>query len=235
MGLRGGTELAARLQLTTARLSSPTSDVPGSLVRARVADGPLAEGVGDFVWSFFEYENLMRVTDPTSAPVSFPDAQSRAFFVSGFEEGAEELGGTAVVVDEEYADGRVVVFAGEPNYRAFTDGTQKILWNALYGADPVDAARRSPAELDAARAQAARAASRLVDLDGQLVLTVRRDAARAAVGVLREYDLRPSVQRLPRTVRYVVDVGTSEESPVARKVARDLQALGSGVVALRVP
>jgi len=36
--------------------------------------------------------------------------------------------------------GRVVLFASDPNFRAFTDGTQKILRNAVLGADPATAA-----------------------------------------------------------------------------------------------
>ena len=238
VGLRGGTELAARLQLTTARLSSPTSDVPGSLVRARTRNGPLARGVGRSVWSFYEYDNVMRVTDPRSAAVRYPAAASSGFFVSGFEEGAEELGGTAAVVDEPYGDGRVVVFAAEPNFRAFTDGTQKVLWNAIYRSDPARAsggARLSSSQQDQARGRSARAAEKLVRLDGQMLVTVRADAAEPASAVLRGRGLKPTVQRVPGGVRYVVDIESSEESPVARRVARDLKRLGSDVVALRMP
>src|SRR3712207_6973997 len=47
------------------------------------------------------------------------------FFVSGFADGAEELGGTAAVIDEPVGDGRAVLFSFEPNFRAFTDGTQR--------------------------------------------------------------------------------------------------------------
>ena len=104
--------------------------------------------------------------------VRFPDPASPRWFVSGFEDGAEELGGTAAVVDEPYADGRVVAFAGEPNFRAFTDGTQKILWNAIYGADPTG--RTVPLSATAEqRRQAAAAARSLRTYDGRVVLTLR--------------------------------------------------------------
>ena len=69
-----------------------------------------------------------------------------------------ELAKTAVVVDERYGAGRVVAFAGEPNFRGFTDGTQKVLWNAVYGPDPAAMAR---ARRRADRKQAARSANAL--------------------------------------------------------------------------
>ena len=73
-----------------------------------------------------------------ASPIFYPTRNSPAgdWFVSGYEVGASELGGTQRSWDEAYGDGRVVAFAGEPNFRGFTDGTQKVLWNAVYGPDP---------------------------------------------------------------------------------------------------
>ncbi|MGH8870112.1 MAG: M14 family zinc carboxypeptidase [Actinomycetes bacterium] len=137
VGFRGGTALASLLGLTTATFADPTSDVPGSLIRVRVDDGsPLAEGVGETAYSFYEYDMLMTPSDPATAPVTYPPADSDDWFVSGFADGEEELAGTAAVVDEPSGDGRVVLFAGDPNFRAFTDGTQRLLWNAVFGAEP---------------------------------------------------------------------------------------------------
>ena len=125
VSMAGGTVLATMLGLTSATLADPTSDVPGSLIRAKVRPGPLAKGVGDRVWSFYAYDYVMTVDDPAAAPIYYPTTNSPAWFVSGYERGASELARTAVVVDERYGAGRVVAFAGEPNFRGFTDGTQK--------------------------------------------------------------------------------------------------------------
>ena len=150
VGWRGGTELATRLGISSAQLAEPTSDVPGSLFRVDVASGPLARGVGREAWAFYEYDRVMRSPDPAAVAVSFPPAGSADFAVSGFERGAEaELGGTAAVLDERVGSGRSVVFSFEPNFRAFTDGTQKILRNAILG----------PGRGAAAAAPTARAAS----------------------------------------------------------------------------
>jgi hypothetical protein len=39
-------------------------------------------------------------------------------------------------VDETYGDGRVVLFPYNLNFRLLTQGTQRVLWNAVLGPDP---------------------------------------------------------------------------------------------------
>ena len=234
VGIRGGTEIAAQLGLTTAELVEPTSDVPGSLVRAKVDAGPLAKGVGRTVWSFFEYDWVMHVADPDSVAIRYPTTNSPAWFVSGYEEGASELARTAVVADEKYGDGRVVVFAGEPNFRGFTDGMQKVLWNAVYGRNPAGAKR--PADAKAERADAKRAANRLTSFEDQMVVTVRSSAAAQVERLLASYGVTVEGTRVRGSlVRFRIDTGSGEESPYARRLASDLTGLGRAVVTVRVP
>lgn len=115
----------------------PKSDIPGSLVRARVeTEHPIRSGVGPFTWVMYSYNDIMRASDPAQVAVRYPKRQSRDFFICGFAAHATELGGTAAVIDEPLGAGRVVVFSFEPNFRAFTDGTQKLLFNAVLGPDP---------------------------------------------------------------------------------------------------
>ena len=232
VGLSGGAAFAGRAGLTAATLTSPSSDIPGSLVRADVvAASPLAAGVGEEVWSFVEYDPVLEATDPATVAVRYPDA-APDFFVSGFAEGEEELQGTAAVTDEAYQAGRVVLFASDPNFRAFTDGTQKILWNALLGGEPAPAA----AATAAARTAATAAARQVTDLGGDLLVTVRPGAAKAAAGLLRAYELTTTVSRTDGAVRLTVQgYGSAERNPVTPELVRDLQGLGSGVLAVRLP
>ena len=108
------------------------------------------------------------------APVAvrFPAAGTEDFFVSGYAEGAEALGGTPAVLDERVGRGRTIAFSFEPNFRAFTDGTQVLLRNAILGrghgrhggghraprrgATRLAAARTRPCELVVASAAARR-------------------------------------------------------------------------------
>ena len=110
----------------------------------------------------------------------FPDFGSEDFFVSGLDTGADQLGGTAAVVDEAVGQGRATVFSFDPVFRGWADGTQRILWNASFGTDPFpEAAARagSPGRLEDERTARA-AAERLPQVAAPFRLTVR--AARRA-------------------------------------------------------
>ncbi|HYJ09318.1 MAG TPA: hypothetical protein VEX18_09915, partial [Polyangiaceae bacterium] len=65
----------------------------------------------------------------------------------------EAMGDTAAAVDERFGEGRVVAFNFDPNFRAFTDGTQRMLRNAMFGDDP-GTARAAARASAAARSKA---------------------------------------------------------------------------------
>ena len=136
VGYRGGAELATRYGISTAQLQQPNSVIPGSLIRVQLdPSSPLADGVGEFAWVMYEADRILRPVDGT-APVAYPAFGGEDFAVSGLSTGSDRLGGTAAVVDEPMGDGRTIVFSTDPNYRAWTEGTQRILWNAILGPNP---------------------------------------------------------------------------------------------------
>ncbi len=230
--LRDSSRLAARLGLTTATYAAPTSDVPGSLIRVEVDPGsPLADGVGDTAWTMYEYDFVWNTPNAASSPVRYPAAGDDDWFVSGFAEGEEELQGTTAVVDEAYGDGRVVLFGFDPNYRAFTDGTAKIMDNAILGGA---AEARGPA---VSARQAPTVARSVPAASDRLVLTVRPGAAGKVRDLLAGYGARADVVRAPGTVSYRVDLGglRTDEHPWAQQLAQDVADLGAPVVAIRLP
>jgi len=241
IGWRGGAALAARLGITTATLAPPTSDVPGSLFRVAMdQSSPLSTGVGPYAWAFYEYDNLMTASDPSHVAVAFPTYGTEDFFVSGFADGEEELSDTAAVVDEPVGSGRAVIFSIEPNFRALTDGTQKILRNAILGSDPVAAlaprigARTRADEESAAR----RAALALSDLQSPIRLSVRPDSAGLARGLLDRFDARYEVKRAAGKVLFLIENPrelTLEEHPFLVDLAVDLRASDAHVVAFTTP
>ena len=137
-------------------------------------------------------------------------------------------------MDEPYADGRVVAFAGEPNFRAFTDGTQKILWNAIYGADP--AGRAVPLRTTAeARHQAAVAARALQSYDGRVVLTLRGARSASVEAALDRAGVDPVIERADGQTRYSFVAPDEDGRYLVRRLTPTLRKVEDSVVALRVP
>jgi hypothetical protein len=235
IGWREGARFAALAGLSTVTLAEPTSDVPGSLLRVRTdADTPLRRGVGPFAWAFYEYDWVMRASSPAYVAVEFPPADSSDWFVSGFAQGAEELGGTAAVVDEPVGDGRTTAFSVEPNFRAFTTGFQKILRNALLSDEAAATRVARAGTLRTAR----RGASRLVGGSGHIRLSVRAGSAGAAAGVLDDFGARYDVQRSKGRVAFLIANPkelSGDEHPFARRLPSALKEAGVATIAFRAP
>jgi hypothetical protein len=238
IGWEGGAVLAGRLGLTTDLFADPHSDVAGAFIRVRADTGsPLASGVGDEAYAFYEYDPVIRASDPSHVVASFPAAGTQDFYVSGFADGEEELGGTAAITDEPAGSGRVVLFGSEPNFRGYTAGTQKILWNALFGADPWHASAakaRSSARATAERTAVAAARSVTTAGFSGIHLTVRPDSARQTRRLLRRFHARYRVARWRGRVEFLVGNPGGSESRLALRLGAKLHRSRIAVVALVV-
>jgi hypothetical protein len=169
-------------------------------------------------------------------PLRYPDASSSDFFVSGQADGAAVLGGRPAATDERVGRGRVVAFGFDPNFRAFADGTEKLLRNALFGADPATA--RATAARPAARSRAIRATRGLTVAKDPVRLVVRARGARAAKRVLARFGTSYRVLRARKRVQFVIANPTGaqgDEHPYARRLGVALRAARVPVVMYRVP
>lgn len=236
VGWRGGTALAARLGVTTAVLSPSTSAVPGTLFRVRVTPGsPLGAGVSGTAWQFYQSgtDAVMRASDPAHVAVSYPAAGSPDWFVSGFALGAEELGSTAAVVDEPFGRGRAVLFAGEPNFRAFTDGTAKILFNAIGGTSP-----SVPPGTATERSIARQAATALPSVESPITVHVHPGDAARVTALLDRLGARWTEQRVAGRVAFLVDNPgglSADEHPWATQLPSALRLAGVVPLAVTLP
>jgi hypothetical protein len=232
---REGTRLAALLGVSSVQLTEPTSDVPGTLFRVRVdRDSPLRRGVGRQAYAFYEYDWVMRAAAPEQVAVAFPPVESGDWYVSGFAANAEELGGTAAVVDEPRGEGRATVFSVEPNFRAFTTGFQKILRNALLS----DSAGTTATARAGAATAARRAATRVLAGSDAIRLAVRPGSAGRAAAVLRSFDAHYRVQRTRGRVAFLIanpSGRTADEHPFAARLPAALERAGVSTIALRAP
>ncbi len=238
---REGTRLATLLGLSTVTLADPTSEVPGTLFRVRVnSDSPLRRGVGRQAYAFYEYDSVMRASDPGQVAVEFPPVDSGDWFISGFAQDAEELGGTAAVVDEPVGAGRATVFSVEPNYRAFTTGFQQILRNAILGGDVTGArAAAAGSRVRASRETRARRGARRISGGSQTIrLSVRSASAGRAATVLRRVGASYEVQRSRGRVAFLIANRkglTADEHPFAARLPSALERAGVATIAYRSP
>jgi len=82
----------------------------------------------------FDEDDTIRV-DRAFAPIRYPRL-GEGFAVSGSPLHTQKLAGQPAAVDEPYGRGRVILFPPNLNFRLLTQGTQRILWNAIFGPDP---------------------------------------------------------------------------------------------------
>jgi hypothetical protein len=144
----------------------------------------------------------MRATNPIYVVASYPAAGTQDFYVSGYADGEEELGGTAAITDAPAGLGRVVLFGSEPNFWAYTLGMRKVLWNALFGDDPwADVTSRRAAVLDIAAASASSTST--VGFNG-IRLTVRSGSEATARAVLRRHGADYRVVRSAGNVSFLI-------------------------------
>ena len=238
VGWNDGAVLASALGASSAQFALGEEEgffTPGSLFRiAADEESPLADGVGSFAWAMHLGGYVMRSPDPAKVALRYPPSGSADFFMSGEADGEAALGGTAAVIDERVGAGRIVSFGFEPNFRAFTDGTQRILHNAMFGADPAAAATARVA----VRRRAAVTARSLRVVREPLRIVVRPRGAKLVRRLLARHGARYTVHRSRGRAAFVVaNPGhrTGEEHPYARQLGRALRTRGAPVVLFRAP
>ena len=184
---QGGAEVAAKAGVTTAKFAASHTNMPGTLVRVELdPSSPLADAVGELDWVMYQDDRLMQPGLGTAVG-TYPGAGDAAFATSGLAIGVESLAGTSFLVDEAVGDGRMIAFSIDPNFRAWTQGTQRLLWNAIVGPDP---AGFGPGLLAGSRARAAAekaaldAASKLLDYGSAIRIRVARTDATATAKIL---------------------------------------------------
>ncbi|HVQ88663.1 MAG TPA: hypothetical protein VMT88_10835, partial [Actinomycetes bacterium] len=229
IGWQGGTEVAARVGLTTAKLGASHTNAPGSLVRVAVDPAsPLADGIGRSVWVMYSDDDKMTSSDAVG---HFPDVSSPQFGVSGLAEGMGHLAGSAFMADEAVGRGRTIVFSIDPNFRAWTQGTQRLLWNAI--TDDSSAGNRAATVGSLARQEAVRsarqAAAQLPQLGTPIRLGVSRADAAVTAALLRSHGAHWVRQRTLGATEFLVanrkDL-SMEEHPFAATLLVELRAAG---------
>ena len=225
VGYLGGTELAVKTGISTVVLSISKTAAPGTLIRVQFSPtdpqlNPLAQDLGS-AWVMYNDDAVM-LASPGLAAASFPAAP---LSTSGLAIGVDELAGSTAVADEPVGLGRSVVFSFDPNFRGWTDGTQRLLWNALLGPNPVAVAALSAEQRLLATDTAMQAAKALPDSGKAIRIAVQTSDADLARAVLDRYGAEYKESgKAGRTVFVIANrEGLSrEEHPYALAMLREL-------------
>jgi hypothetical protein len=238
---QGGVEVAVKAGVSSVQLGNSKTDMPGALVRVSVdAGSPLAAGVGGRDWVMYQDDRTMK---PGAGAVvaSFPAAGTPDYATSGLTIGVNTLAGSAVAVDEAIGAGRVVAFSIDPNFRAWTQGTQRLLWNALLGPDPAGfgraAAAGSPARAAVEKA-ASDAASALPDLGSEIRIRVAATDAAATAKILNRHGVEVVRMDLGADTLFLVANRNDlsyDEHPSFALIVRDIERAGLDLKAASLP
>lgn len=235
-GSTGGTSFAVSNGWTSSTLSNPSGlQIPGTMFRVRLdRREPISGGTGRHAYWFHLGERVLSKSSTGRNLGVFP-GRDPAFFTSGYAEGANALKGTAALVEEDLGDGRVVLFSGEPNYRAYTDGVSHFLANALsVGAWNAPSGSTATDVTDPAAAPAVAAAARSADGPGYgpgrpMRIEVPASEVDLARGALERFGRQVAVERAGDSAFLVIrnDRGLDvEEHPFMWKILPTLERAG---------
>lgn len=112
-------------------------NVPGSLLRAHIdASHPVGHGMPHeaavFVDSGITFQTTNPPADVQRQVIAWYPADEEDILMSGWIKGAEKLERKAAAVAFTQGKGKIVMFGFRPQHRAQTEGTFKMLFNAIY-------------------------------------------------------------------------------------------------------
>ena len=238
---QGGVEVAVKAGVSSVKLGSSRTDAPGTLIRVSLAAGsPLAAGIGARDWVMYQDDRTMQPGLGT-AVATFPAPGTSDYATSGLAIGVSTLAGSSAVVDEAVGSGRVVAMSVDPNFRAWTQGTQRILWNAVLGpwTSPATPALAAGSKARAAaEAAAATAAGSLPDVGSAIRIRVRLADAAATAKVLAKHGATVVRQDLGSETLFLIankkDL-SYEEHPTFALIVGDLEKAGIDLLAASLP
>jgi hypothetical protein len=206
-GDTGGTPYAVEQGFTSAGLGGTRGlQVPGSLFRVKLDhSSPATLGASPFDYWFQLGEGILTPSRTGVNPGRYP-GHGVDFWHSGYATGERALEGSAALVDERLGSGHVILFSGEPNYRAFTEGSAFLLANAIaYPSEGVIGGIDVGSPAAARAVRAAMATARFAFGPGRPIrIEVSQAQAVAALTVARSFTDRVWVEPRGQSVVMVI-------------------------------
>jgi hypothetical protein len=130
--LREWTTSAGQVPYSQVEASRRAQDMPGSIFEVQLdATHPLASGLPAKLPVFRDSTLLL---EPSKIPGSNVAVYTPDPLLSGYvaSEKLPQLAGSSAVLARRIGDGHIVLFADDPNFRAFWYGTTQLFFNALF-------------------------------------------------------------------------------------------------------
>jgi hypothetical protein len=126
--------LGLKVKNRAAGLSPARYNTHGSMLRARTESSPLTVGMPRETLVFHSNHPILEITEYFKPWFYHTDMRFAAehLLESGLCVGEEYLAGQPCLLTATYGLGKAVLYAFAPQFRAQTDGTFKVLFNALY-------------------------------------------------------------------------------------------------------
>ena len=138
-GRRGGDDRSR----PTGRGTADDPDTPQGRAPAEIPEEPHAETWEALPLTDEQLRNPVNVIPPAERPrVVLRYANSNELLVSGLLDNGGELAQHAAVIDSPYGQGHVVLFSNNPFWRAETQGSYFLVFNAILNFDNLSAGRK---------------------------------------------------------------------------------------------
>lgn len=103
--------------------------IPGSILQVNVdTKDPIGFGSPETLPIFFETSPTFKVSGEAKALATYTSDNP---LLSGWILGGEKLNGNAAIAEESVGQGHIILFGFRPQYRAQSEGTYKLFFNAL--------------------------------------------------------------------------------------------------------
>jgi hypothetical protein len=123
----------ARIKNVTSGVPRTTFYCPGSVLKLSVdVSQPPAYGMASTPAAYFANSRAFETDDPAAVSVARYAADPKDVLMSGWLLGADRLANRHAVLDVRFGQGRVLMFAFRPQFRAQPHATFKLVFNALY-------------------------------------------------------------------------------------------------------
>jgi len=127
-----GAKPEAKPQPVEVSLEFKPSHIPGAILRAKLDQTHfLSYGYGEFVNVIMNSSSMFLPSRNGHNVATFADKENLCVSGLVWEDMLEALPGKAYLIDERVGQGHIILYADDPNFRAYWDGLDRLFFNSI--------------------------------------------------------------------------------------------------------